>query len=73
MQAISYSTALKNMAKTMECVCDNHEPIIITRTNAPAVVIMTLEDFNAIQETIYLLQNPAGFEKALKKPGRVKS
>lgn len=63
MDAISYSAARKNLVKTMEKVCDDHTPIIVTRKNARAVVIMSLEDFNAIQETGYLLRSPANAER----------
>jgi len=63
MDAISYSAARKNLVKTMEKVCDDHSPIIITRKNARAVVIMALEDYNAIEETAYLLRSPANAEK----------
>lgn len=59
MDAISYSTARKHLAETMERVCDNHEPVILTRKNSRSVVIMSLEDYNAIEETAYLLRNPA--------------
>lgn len=59
MDAISYSSARKNLVKTMTKVCEDHAPMIITRKNAPAVVMMSLEDFNAIEETGYLLRSPA--------------
>lgn len=59
MDAISYSMARKNLVKIMEKVCDDHTPVIVTRKNSRAVVMMSLEDFNAIQETAYLLQSPA--------------
>jgi antitoxin YefM len=59
MDAISYSTARKNLVKTMERVCDDHEPIIITRKKSHSIVMMSLDDYNAIQETAYLLRNPA--------------
>ena len=59
MDAVTYSTARKQFVTTMERVCNNHEPIIITRKNARAVVMMSLEDYNAIEETAYLLRNPA--------------
>jgi antitoxin YefM len=59
MDAISYSTARKKMVETMERVCDDHDPVIITRKSARSVVMMSLEDFNAIQETAYLLRSPA--------------
>ncbi|HLB41537.1 MAG TPA: type II toxin-antitoxin system prevent-host-death family antitoxin [Gammaproteobacteria bacterium] len=59
MDAISYSTARKKLVETMERACDDHEPIIITRKNSRSVVIISLEDYNAIEETAYLLRNPA--------------
>ena len=59
MEAISYSAARKHLVETMERVCDNHDPVIITRNGSRAVVMMSLEDYNAIEETAYLLRNPA--------------
>ena len=66
MDAISYSLARKNLVKTMEKVCDDHSPVIVTRKNSRSVVIMSLEDFEAIQETAYLLRSPANAAKLLK-------
>lgn len=63
MDAKSYSAARKDLAKTMEKVCDDHSPVIITRKNARAVVMMSLEDYNAIEETAYLLRSPANAER----------
>lgn len=63
MEAISYSAVRKNLVKNMEKVCDDHIPLIVTRKNARAVVIMSLEDYNAIQETAYLLRSPANAER----------
>jgi antitoxin YefM len=62
MDALPYSIARKNLVKTMERVCDEHEPIIITRKSSRSVVIMSLEDYNSIQETAYLLRSPANAE-----------
>lgn len=62
MQAISYTAARQTLAATMDKVIDGHEPVIITRQKAGAVVMMSLEDFNNIQETIYLLGNPTNAE-----------
>ena len=59
MEAISYSTARENLVKTMERVCDNHDVVIITRKKSRSVVMMSLEDYNAIEETAYLLRSPA--------------
>ncbi len=65
MQAITYTQARQNLARTMSEVCEGHEPVIITRQKAPAVVMVSLEDFNVMKETGYLLSNPANAERLL--------
>ncbi len=58
MKAITYTAARQNLAKTMEKVCEDHDPIIITRKTTNSVVIMSLEDYEALEETAYLLRSP---------------
>ena len=57
MQAISYTSARANLAKTMKKVCEDHNPIIITRKNNEAVVMISLEDYESLDETAYILQS----------------
>jgi antitoxin YefM len=59
MDAISYTTARANLAKTMEKVCNDHAPVIITRKSESPVVMMSLDDYQAMEETAYLLRAPA--------------
>ncbi len=63
MKAITYSAARENLASTMESVCEDREPVIITRKRNQAVVMMSLEDYESIQETAYLLRTPANAER----------
>jgi antitoxin YefM len=49
----------------MEKVCEDHAPVIITRKKASAVVMMSLEDFEALQETAYLLRSPENARRLL--------
>lgn len=81
MKVLSYTALRSNLAKTMEKVCDDHEPIVITRKSEGAVVMLSLEDYESLEETTYLLRSPKnvkrlvesisqleqgkGFEKAL--------
>ena len=58
MEAITYTAARQNLAKTMEKVCKDRAPIIVTRKSSEAVVIMSLEDYEALEETAYLLRSP---------------
>jgi antitoxin YefM len=59
MNTLSYSSARNQLATTMKRVCKDHAPVVITRQNAESVVMMSLEDFHAIEETAYLLRSPA--------------
>jgi antitoxin YefM len=42
----------------MEKVCKDHAPVIVTRKTTDSVVIMSLEDYEALEETAYLLRSP---------------
>jgi antitoxin YefM len=65
MDAISYSTARANLASTVDRVCDDHKPLIITRNGERAVVMLSLEDYKALEETAYLLRSPANARRVL--------
>ena len=58
MDATTYTQARKNFAAVMNKVCSDHAPIIITRQKECPVVMMSLEDYNAIEETLYLIKSP---------------
>jgi antitoxin YefM len=66
MNAISYTRARNDLAKTMDRVVQDHEPIIITRQKGESVVLLSLEDFNSWQETAYLLRSPANAARLLR-------
>jgi antitoxin YefM len=59
MTAISYTAARENLASTMDKVCQDHDPVIITRNRDQAVVMMSLEDYSSLEETAYLMRSPA--------------
>ena len=65
MRAITYTTARNNLASTMKQVCDDHDPIIVTRKNNEAVILMSLEDFESLTETAYLMQNPKNTKRLI--------
>lgn len=66
MDAISYSSARANLASTMNRVCNDHEPLIITRNGDQSVVMLSLEDFTALEETAYLLRSPANTKRLMR-------
>lgn len=65
MNAITYTTVRAHLADTMDRVCEDHEPIIITRNGEQAVVMMSLEDYKALEETAYLLRAPKNARRLL--------
>ena len=65
MDTISYSDVRAHLAKTMDKVCDDHAPVVITRSRARSVVMMSLEDYQALQETAYLLRSPKNARRLL--------
>lgn len=65
MNAITYTAARENLASTMDKVCADHDPVIITRNRDQAVVMMSLEDYESLQETAYLLRAPANARRLL--------
>ena len=65
MTAISYTAARENLAATMDKVCDDHAPIVITRNREQAVVMMSLADYEALEETAYLLKSPKNAKRIM--------
>ena len=65
MKALSYTALRNTLAKTMEKVCDDHEPIVITRKNERAVVMLSLEDYESLEATTYLLRSPKNVKRLL--------
>ncbi len=65
MRAITYTSARNNLAGTMKKVCDDHAPIIVTRKNNEAVILMSLEDYEALTETAYLMRSPKNAKRLI--------
>ncbi len=58
MKSVTYSYARQHLADTMKKVCENHDPIIITTKRNKSTVLLSLEDFESLEETAYLLRSP---------------
>jgi len=65
MNTITYTSARSKLAQTMEKVCDDHAPVIITRKAARSVIMMSLDDYEALEETAYLLRSPKNARRLL--------
>jgi len=65
MKAVNYTSAREKLASIMNEVCQDHSPLIITRNRDQAVVMISLEDYEALEETAYLLRSPANTRRLL--------
>jgi antitoxin YefM len=65
MEAVNYTVVRQTLAQRMDQVCDDHTPIIVTRQNNRSVVMLSLEDYQALEETAYLLRSPKNAKRLM--------
>ncbi|MFV3305062.1 type II toxin-antitoxin system Phd/YefM family antitoxin [Pseudomonas sp. NY15181] len=63
MQVLTFTQARADLKQTMDDVCRDHEPAVITRQRGEPVVMISLEDYNGMQETLYLLSSTANAQR----------
>lgn len=66
MNVISYTAFRQHLAKTMDDVCSSHRPVAVSRSGHEPAVLISLEDYESLVETAYLLENSQNRE-VLKK------
>jgi antitoxin YefM len=59
MDVISYSETRERLKEVMDQVVADHQPVVISRQKAESVVMVSLADWHAIEETMHLLSSPA--------------
>ena len=65
MHAVTYSEARQGLKNFMDTACSNHEPILITRRKNESVVLLSLEDYESLMESEYLLSSPVNAGRLL--------
>lgn len=65
MDAIPYTRLRANLAGEMDRVCEDHAPLIVTRKASSSVVMISLEDYEALEETSYLLRSPKNAQRLI--------
>ena len=63
MDVVTYSDARANLKSVMDRVIEDRTHVVITRQKAEAVVMVSLSDWNAMEETMHLLSNPKNAER----------
>jgi len=62
MDAVSYSDLRQNLKSFMDKVYYDHEPLIITRKNNENLILISIDEYNSLTETNYLLSNETNAE-----------
>lgn len=65
MRSKTYTEAREKLSDIIEKVCEDHNPYIITKRRDKAVVMMSLEDYESLTETAYLLRSPKNVRRLL--------
>lgn len=62
MQVINFTEARNHLKSVLDHVVEDRECTIITRRDAESAVVMSLESYNSLMETVHLLKSPANAE-----------
>jgi antitoxin YefM len=66
MDHVSYTELRQNLKKHLDKVCDDRAPLVVTRRSAEPVVVLSLTEYEALEETLHLLSNPVNAERLAK-------
>ncbi|OQO90771.1 prevent-host-death protein [Saccharomonospora piscinae] len=58
MRTMSYSESRAHYAETLDSVVNDREEVVITRAGHEPVVLVSLDDYESLKETAYLLRSP---------------
>src|SRR6266481_3781901 len=63
MKSITYTEAREDLANTINRVCEDNAPVMITRKRDQSVVMLSLSEYESLQETAHLLRSPANAKR----------
>ena len=73
MRTLSYTQTRENFASTLDAVIADREEVVVTRAGHAPVVIVSLQDYESLKETAYLLRSPANARRLLGSIERLES
>ena len=73
MDTMSYSYTRQHFADVMDRVNDDRAPVLITRQQGKPVIMMSLDDYNALEETAYLLRSPANAQRLIESVAQLRA
>lgn len=73
MNILTFSEARASLKTVMDNVCKDHAPTVVTRVNGEHVVMLSLTDFNSIEETMYLLNSTNNANRLMESIAQLKA
>ena len=73
METINYSIFRSRLASILDKVNEDHQPVLITRQNGKPAIVISLEDFQAYEETAYLMASPRNARRLSRAIAEVES
>lgn len=65
MKTMTYSESRKRYAEVLDSVVDDREEVVITRAGREPAVIVSLDDYESLKESAYLLRSPVNARRIL--------
>ena len=65
MKTMSYTESRARYAEVLDGVTNDREAVVITRAGHESVVIVSLDDYESLRETAYLMRSPANARRLL--------
>jgi antitoxin YefM len=66
MSYVSYTELRQNLKRYLDSICENRAPLVVTRQNGEPVVMLSLKEYESLEETLHLLRDPANAERLLR-------
>ncbi len=73
MKTMTYSESRAKYAETLNSVVEDREEVVITRAGHDPVVIVSLDDYESLKETAYLLRSPENARRLLASIDRLET
>ncbi len=73
LKTMTYSESRARYAETLDSVTNDREEVVITRAGHEPVVIVSLDDYESLKETAYLLRRPANARRLIESIERLES
>lgn len=66
MDTVSYTELRQKLKAHMDRVCEDRAPLLVTRQGGEAVVMLSLAEYESLEETLHLLSDPANADRLLR-------